>query len=221
MTGVTARLAEIAEQRWGLFTVEQALNRDVSRQTLSRMTATGRLIRIAQGVYRMAGAPELEHEHIYAAWLGLGGATRPPTAGGAAAVVAAGVTATLLHGFGDFRLDAPEFIVPDRRGTRLPVRLRVQHLDGGEVTFAEAVPTLTVERTIADLVATWTDPSLVADAVADAARQGLITSPWRLSGHLHPLAVTHGYSDGAQFAFDLLITAGHADLAIRSRRNDI
>ena len=165
-------------------------------------------MRVAQGVYRMAGVPELEHEGIYATWLGLGGATRPAADSGVAPVVAAGVTATILHGIGDFYPEQADFIVPARRGTRLPARLRVRSLTPSEVSFAESVPTLTVERTIADLVGLWTDRSLVADALSSAYEQGKLVRPWQLTEYLEPLAAPAGFRDGADFAADLLALAG-------------
>ena len=204
----TARLAEIAEQRWGLVTTEQASAVGVTRNTLTRMAASGALTRVGQGVYRMAGAPELEHEDTYAAWLALGGATRPATNEGVAPVVAAGVTATILHGIGDFYPERADFIVPARRGTRLPARLRIRALTPGEVTFAESVPTLTVERTIADLLGLRTDLSLVADTLFSAHEQGKFIRPWQLVGYLEPLAQPAGFHNGTDFAADLLSLAG-------------
>lgn len=203
-----ARLGEVAEQRWGLVTTEQAAAVDVSRNALTRLTASGALVRVAQGVYRMAGAPELEHEGIYATWLALGGATRPATDEGVASVVAAGVTAAILHGIGDFYPARADFVVPSRRGTRLPARLRVRSLTPAEVTFAESVPTLTVERTLADLVGLWTDQSLVADALFSAYEQGKFVRPWQLEEYLEPLAGPAGFRDGHDFTADLLALAG-------------
>jgi len=51
------RLGSIAEHRWGLVTTAQAEDAGVSRKQLSRMAASGAIKRVAQGVYRMAGAP--------------------------------------------------------------------------------------------------------------------------------------------------------------------
>ena len=83
------------------------------------MASAGAIERVAQGVYRMAGAPQQDHEAIYAAWLALGGATAPRTETGVAPVVAAGQTAAVVHGIGDFLPAGFDFIVPARKGTRL------------------------------------------------------------------------------------------------------
>jgi len=100
---------------------------------LSRMASSGAIERVTQGVYRMAGAPPQNHEAIYATWLALGGATAPRTDAGVASIVAAGVTGAVLHDVGDFFLDGFDFIVPARKGTRLPgVRLRIRHLTRDE-----------------------------------------------------------------------------------------
>ena len=172
------RLGSIAERRWGLVTTAQAEDAGVSRKQLSRMASAGAIERVAQGVYRMAGAPPQNHEAIYATWLALGGATAPRTRAGVASVVTAGITAAIVHDVGDFFLDGFDFMVPARKGTRLPgVRLRVRQLTHDEVVPVDGLPTLTVERTIADLVELGTDMSLVAGAVRDAVRTDKLVGP--------------------------------------------
>lgn len=209
MAGATlAKLGAIAEQRWGLVTTAQAEDAGVSRKQLSRMAATGALARVAQGVYRMAGAPELENQRIQATWLALGGAG-PRTSDGVAPVVAAGITATLLHGIGDFFSDGFAFIVPARKATRLPgVRLRARSLTRGEVIPVGGLPTLTVERTIADLLEQWTDLSLVADTVRDAVLQGKLVAPRDLITYLDPIAAARHRGDGRSLAEELFELAG-------------
>ncbi|GAB3276988.1 type IV toxin-antitoxin system AbiEi family antitoxin domain-containing protein [Kineosporia babensis] len=181
----TARLGALAERRWGLVTTAQAESVGVTRKQLSRMASVGVLERVAQGVYRMAGAPTARHEAIYASWLALGGATAPKTEASVAAVVAAGTTATVVHAVGDFVPNGFDFIVPRRKGTRLAgVRLRVRSLAADEVIPVDGLPTLTVERTIADLLDLDTDFSLVADAVREAVRSDKLVAPDRLVEHL-------------------------------------
>lgn len=182
-------LGAIAEQRWGLVTTTQAQDAGVSRQQLSRWSSSGVLERVAQGVYRMAGAPPQQHEEIYATWLALGGATSPRTETGVSSVVAAGITAAVVHGAGDFFLDELEFVVPTRKSTRLPnVRLRVRSLDREDVFPVNGLPTMTLERTIADLVEQWVDLSLVAGVVRDAVTSGRLVAPDRLLSYLEPIA---------------------------------
>jgi len=209
MSGETlVKLGAIAEQRWGLVTTAQAEGAGVSRKQLSRMASTGALQRVAQGVYRMAGAPELENQGILATWLALGGAGERTTTG-VAPVVAAGITATLLHGIGDFFSEGLDFIVPARKTTRLHgVRLRVRTLTRQEVIPVDGLPTLTVERTIADLAEQWTDQSLVADTVRDAVLQGKLISPRELVAYLDPIAAARRRGDGRSMAEELFELAG-------------
>jgi predicted transcriptional regulator of viral defense system len=182
-------LGSIAERRWGLFTTAQAEAAGVARKQLSRMASAGAIERVIHGVYRMPGSPTQEHEAIYATWLALGGATAPRADTGLAAVVAAGTTAALAHGIGAFFPGGYDFIVPNRRGTRLPgVRLRTRTLERADVIPVAGLPTLTVERTIADLIEIGTDESLVADALRDAARSDKLVAPGRLVDYLSPIA---------------------------------
>lgn len=207
-TEAVRTVTDLAEQRWGLVTTAQAAQVGVSRAQMSYMATSGTLVRVAQGVYRVAGAPEHEFEPILATWMALGGPTLPLVAPGVSAVVAAGATATILHRLGTFMPGGGDFIVPARRFTRLPgVRLRVRVLDRSDVTHAEGVPTLTVERTVADLVAS-TDLSLVADVVRDAVDQGRLVRPAKLIDHLDPLARGHGFGDGHALAEHLFDLAG-------------
>jgi predicted transcriptional regulator of viral defense system len=202
------RLGPVAERRWGLVTTAQAEGAGVSRKQLARMTSAGAVERVAQGVYRMAGAPRQEHEAIYATWLALGGATAPRTEAGVAPVVAAGETAAVVHDIGDFLPAGFDFIVPARKGTRLPgVRLRVRRLTPEEVIPVGGLPALTVERALADLVEIGTDLSLVAGAARDAARAGKLVAPDRLVSYLGPVAARRK-SDGRSLARDVFELAG-------------
>lgn len=209
-----SKLGALAEQRWGLVTTAQAEMAGITRNQLSRMAAGGVLDRVAQGVYRLAGAPAQNHESVYATWLALGGATSARTETGVSAVVAAGITATVVHEIGDFFLERLDFIVPARKATRLPgVRLRARQLSRPEVIPVNGLPTLTVERTVADLVEQWTDLSLVAGVVRDAVVQGTLISPDRLVEYLDPISarqgrVGAGAGDGRSLAHALFELAG-------------
>jgi predicted transcriptional regulator of viral defense system len=203
-----ARLGSIAERRWGLVTTAQAETVGVSRKQLARMASAGAIERVAQGVYRMAGAPQQDHEAIYATWLALDGATAPRAESGVAPVVAAGETAAVVHGIGDFLPVGFDFMVPARKGTRHPgVRLRIRRLTPEEVIPVGGLPALTVERALADLVEIGTDLSLVAGAARDAVRAGTLVSADRLVSYLDPIAARRK-SDGGSLARDLLELAG-------------
>lgn len=202
------RLGSIAERRWGLVTTAQAEDAGVSRKQLSRMASAGAIERVSHGVYRMPGAPPQNHEAIYATFLALGGATAPRTETGVAAIVAAGTTAAIIHEIGDFLLDRFDFVLPARRGTRLPgVRLRIRQLTRDEVIPVDGLSTLSVERTIADLIEIGTDESLVADAVRDAVRADKLTAPDRLVSHLSSMAARRK-TDGRSLTNRLFELAG-------------
>jgi len=206
-----ARLGPIAERRWGLFTTAQAETAGVSRKQLTRLTAAGAVERVAHGVYRMAGAPPQDHEAIYVTWLALGGATAPRAESGVSTIVAAGVAAATIHEIGDFFLSRLDFIVPARKGTRIPgVQLRIRRLLAEDVMPVNGLPTLTVERTIADLVEIGTDSSLVADALRDAVRAGKIVTPDRLHAHLSALAARQG-NDADRLADEVAALIGGQD----------
>lgn len=210
-----SRLGILAERRWGMFTTAQAEAVGVSRKQLVRMTTSGVLERLAQGVYRMTGTPPQDHENIYATWLALGGATSQPTETGAPALVAAGVTAAVVHDIGDFFLDGIDFIVGSRKTTRLPdVRLRIRPLTPADTTSVNGLPTLTVERTITDLLALGTDTSLIDDALREAARIGKITDPQRLRADL--IAAPTRLRDDAGVLLDSLneVLAPNAEAAL-------
>lgn len=84
-----------------------------------------------------------------------------PTGAGAPALVTAGIRASAVHDVGDFSLDGIDFIVGSGKTTRLPdVRLRIRPLTPPDATSVNGLPTLTVERTIADLLGLGTDTSL-------------------------------------------------------------
>ena len=127
MAGATiAKLGAIAAERWGMVTTAQADEAGVSRKTLSSLTASGALERLAQGVYRMAGAPAamMEIDTIRVHWLALGGRT---------SLVAAGRSAAALHEIGDWFPGASEFVAATRRTTRIDgVRIRIRSLEAAD-----------------------------------------------------------------------------------------
>ncbi|MFT4213876.1 MAG: type IV toxin-antitoxin system AbiEi family antitoxin domain-containing protein [Microbacterium sp.] len=192
MAGSTiAKLGAIAAERWGMVTTAQAASAGISRKTLSSLTTSGALERLAQGVYRMAGAPAamLEIDTIRIHWLALGGTT---------SVIAAGRSAAALHEIGDWLPGASEFVAATRRTTRIDgVRIRIRSLEAKDTVFVDGMPTMTVERTIADLVESQEDLSLVSDAVAQAIQRGTLLRPDRLKEMLEPLAHRYREPSGA------------------------
>jgi hypothetical protein len=205
-------LGELSSAQWGLVTSAQAARRGVSRLELSRLADAGLLERVSHGVYRDAGAPRDELDGLRAAWL----AVDPKVDAGARLVnvektaVVSGVSAAGLHGIGDLRADRFEFTTPVRRQSqRSGVHFTVRALDRSHITVRHGLPVTTVERTLADLVASRTDLTHVAAALGDALRHGGIDLE-ELAHLLPPLAARNGLKkgDGGGFVDRLLRLAG-------------
>lgn len=206
-----ARLAEASGNRWGLVTTAQAERAGISRKQMSRLASLGAVVRVAQGVYRMAPACDPRLEGLVARWLMLAAPVEPTTATGAPSVVTAGESAALLHGIGSIRSGNYEFIVPERRRTRLSsVVLRTDALTPGEVTVVDRIPILTVERTIADLITTRTPLAVVDRMLREAVRQKKLLSTDKFAQYLAPRASDHGLplGDGRGLAKLLFQRAG-------------
>lgn len=191
-------LADVSVSQWGLVTSAQAAARGVDRLSLSRLAQAGDLERLAHGVYKDPGAPSDAHLDLRAAWL----ATAPSELAGErlkqhpGSATVSGESATRLHGVGDLRAARSEFTLPARKQTqRADVRYRTRALTGDDVTVREGLPVTTVERTLADLIEARTDLSLVADALADATRQGGVDAD-QLAQLLAPLAGRNGHRKG-------------------------
>src|SRR5882757_746596 len=100
-----SKLAELAEDQWGLLTRRQAEASGISPATLQRLSAEGGpLKRMTQGVYHLAGAPLADHATLRAAWLALAPETlaweRRPEQG-----VVSHRSAAAIHGLGELPAD--------------------------------------------------------------------------------------------------------------------
>lgn len=191
-------LAVRSASQWGMFTTAQARSLGVSRLDLARLSDAGLIERLVHGVYRDTGAPSGEHDDLRALWLSTD-QSRPAEdrlGDGAAGVVVSGASAASLHGVGDLRADRAEFTVPVRRQTqRTELRYRVRTLASSSVTMVEGLPVTALEQTIADLVESRTDLSLVADALRDASLVRTLDRD-RLATLLAPLAARNGHRRG-------------------------
>lgn len=214
-------LAELTSYQWGMVTSAQASMRGVTRLDLSRLAGSGHLIRLAHGVYMVAGAPGDEFDDLRAAWL----STEPKRLGEvrirdrANGVVIAGESATRLHHIGDFRALQHDFVSPTRRQSqRREIRYRQRTLDPRDVTLVEGLPVMTIERTIADLVEDLKDLSLVADALRDASAKRILDLD-RLRQLLVPLAERNGFRKGdGRALLDRLMEIAGIDVASLARQ---
>lgn len=170
-TATATRLAELAEDQWGLLTRRQAEAAGVSAATLQRLARGGILERTAHGVYHLAGAPLPPHSSLRSAWLalapGIPAWERQPAQG-----TVSHRSAAALWELGDLAADRHEFTLPKRRQTRQPgIRLHRGQLHPGETAILGGLPVTTPGRVASDLLADKEDPEAVARVVADALRR--------------------------------------------------
>lgn len=201
-------LAGITAHQWAMVTSAQASAHGITRLDLSRLSKAGHLERLAHGVYKDAGAPTDQFEDLHAAWL----STDPRVIAETRiqerpnGVVVAGASAARLHEIGDLWANRHDFVAPQRRQSqRTEIRYRQRVLAPHDVTLVHGLPTMTIERTIADLVDDVGDLSLVADALRDAAHQRNLDLE-RLRDLLAPLAERNGHKkeDGGSLLNQLL-----------------
>lgn len=166
-----SKLAQVAEEQWGLVTRRHAARAGVSAATLQRLSAEGLVLeRVAHGVYHLAGAPLPDHVPLRAAWLQLAPDTlawqRKPDQG-----VVSHRSAAALYGLGHLPADTHEFTLPQRRQVRRPdVRVHRCELANGDWIILRGLPVTRPSRIAADLLADREDPEAVGQVVADALR---------------------------------------------------
>lgn len=162
MSGTDA-LYELAEVQAGYFTTRQAEGRSVSRQLLLHHLQAGSIRRVAHGVYRLTNFPHRPFEDVMAAVLWAGDA------------VASHETALAIYELGDAMPANIHLTLPHRfRGKRPGVTIHTSPLNADERSKRNDIPVTTVERTLADVVAT-SDPSLARTALRDALDRGATT----------------------------------------------
>lgn len=165
-----SRLAQIAQDQWGLVTRRQAERAGVSPATLQRLATASVLERVAQGVFLLAGAPAPEHLELRAAWLQLAPDVlaweRSPDEG-----VVSHRSAGAVYGLGHLPADRHEFTLPVRRQSRRPdVRLHHRQVAANEIIPLRGLRVTRPSRIAADLLADREDLEAVAHVVADAIR---------------------------------------------------
>ena len=190
-----ARLAAVAEDQWGLLTRRQAGAAGVPRATLTRLIGNGVLERVANGVYRLVGAPVPDHLALRAAWLQLA-----PHVPGWERTADQGVvshrSAAAVYGIGHLPADRHEFIVPGRKQSRRrDVRLHTGRLSDGEWINLHGLPVTRPSRIAADLLAEREDLEAVAWIVSDAIRDRL-DYPGTFAVSLAPQAARLGLRRG-------------------------
>ena len=203
------RVFELASSQWGLFTTAQALAAGASRTQLSRLAARGRIEPASYGTWRLSDGGAAPHSAVKAAWLSLFPKetafdrlrARPRDA------VVAGRTAACMHGDTELHESPCVFAVAEgKRSAREDVELYPWHVDETDVVLIEGLPATSVERTVADLVRSNEDPSLVGDFISGVCRRGHVVDEPRLAALLSPLAARAGFGreGGRPFARKLV-----------------
>jgi hypothetical protein len=186
-----SRLAEIAQDQWGLVTRRQAERAGVSPATLQRLASESVLERVAQGVYHLTAAPTPDHLELRATWLQLAPDVlawkRTPAEGVVSHRSAAGV-----YGLGHLPADRHELTLPVRRQSRRPdVRLHHRQVADDEWTSFRGLPVTRPSRIAADLLSDREDPEAIAHVVVDAIR-GAYDDPGTFADALAPHAAKFG-----------------------------
>jgi len=191
-----ARIADITEDQWGLLTRRQASDAGIPAATLNRLAADdSTLKRVAHGVYRLAGAPEPEHQDLRVAWLQLAPAVRAweraPHEG-----VVSHRSAADMYGLGHLGEDRHEFTLARRRQSRRPdVRLHHRPVRDEEWILLRGLPVTRPARIASDLLYDQEDPTAVAHIIGDALR-GVYDYPGTVADALGPHAARFGLPRG-------------------------
>ncbi len=174
---VPARLGQIAEAQDGYFTRAQATAASIGDFELDRAIEYGQLRRLDHGVYRIVGAGTDPHETLRATWLRLTPKASPRERTYKPKVWVARRSAAIVHGFGDFIADVPEFIATRRHQARTDaaIAVRSRGLNRSDWTVIDGFAVTTVVRTFTDLIAARHDGGHIGRYSADAVAAGATT----------------------------------------------
>lgn len=177
----------------GVFTTAQALRLGIARNALSHACKAGRLERVAHGAYRLAGTPSSNTDELAAIWK----LTSPSAFSWERraewdGVAVGGATAACLLEIGDFHLSPYRIFAPRRINSRIAeANFGVRAIDEGDITWVNGLPVTRADRTLADLCLDCEDPSLVEDALREAAFRRMV-DPARLGGLVAELGAGRG-----------------------------
>jgi predicted transcriptional regulator of viral defense system len=161
-------LAEIAADRHGLVTTEDAIAVGYARGTIDKMARRGQLERVARGIYRIPFLPGGELAAYMAAALWPQGTTG----------VLTHETALDLWDVSDINPAKTHLTVPARhRPQREVPRNLVIHredLDPADVTTIEGVPVVTLEKAIRQCAEAHVGLDLLEQAVRHGRERGLL-----------------------------------------------
>ena len=147
----------------------------ITAKALSQAAASGRAERVVHGAYRLAGVPATERDHVAAIWK----LTAPEKFTHERmthwdGIAVGGVSAASILGIGDFWLSPYRIYAPKRINSRIAeANFAVREIDENDVTWVDGLPVTKPERTLVDLCLDFEDPSLIENALRDAAGRGL------------------------------------------------
>ncbi len=160
---------EIAVDQFGCFTTAQALEAGATRQSLEMMAKRGNIERVSHGLYRVNAIQVTRLDPYMEATLWPGRQRG----------ILSHETALELYGISDVNPEKIHVTVPKRFRTHRTVpSLYVLHhadLDAHEVSSFEGIPTTTAVRAIEDCHRTYLGQALLAQAIEDGFKRGLLT----------------------------------------------
>jgi predicted transcriptional regulator of viral defense system len=167
-------LYALAEEHGGLLLSREARALGIKDSVLVRLAQRGRLERMTRGVYRIAQYPADRLAQYREAILWARASQGPEQ------VALSHETALLVYGISDVNPSRVHLTVPVsarlRRERPRWIAVHRANFTQEEIHIHEGLPVTTVERSILDTLAANQRPELALHAVADALREGLLTS---------------------------------------------
>ena len=166
-------LAMLSREESGVFTAAQAVRSGVPRDAISYALRTGKLERVVRGAYRLSSTAPSELDLAVALWkLTDPSAYSRERLSSRDGVVVGGRTAAAAWMIGDLHPYPCRIYAPERLRSRVPsVSFAQRRIDPNDTVFSSGMMVARPERVILDLALDGEDPSLVADALADARRR--------------------------------------------------
>lgn len=165
-----ATIYELAADQLGYFTAGQAREAGVSSMALVMMERRETVVRVSRGVYRLVHFPVGPLSQYMEASLWPAGP----------AGVISHESALALYNISDVNPSRVHITVPRsfRIRRQVPKQLVIHHADltDQDQELFEGIPVTSITRTLMDCQATHLGDGLLAQAVTDAEREGLLTA---------------------------------------------
>lgn len=166
---VWGQLYELAAPQAGYFTLQQARQAGYSAPLIEYYVRAERIERVGRGLFRLSHFPPSEHEDLVVIWLW-----------SERRGVFSHETALMLHDLSDVLSATKRLTVPSewrRRRLRVPdgVLLHYADIAEAEIAWLGAIPITKPLRTIVDCATAGVTPDLLAQAIDQATRRGLVS----------------------------------------------